>query len=387
MPAQRWDVFCKVVDNYGDAGVCWRLARQLAAEHPFDVTLWIDAPERLVHIAPGVDPKRADQTSGRVRIRAWPSLFDDFSLPDVVVEAFGCGLPAAYIDAMATSTRPPLWFNLEYLSAESWIEAAHGLPSPQPRLPLTRHFWFPGFTAATGGLLREAGLIERRDAFRRDPAGTGQVATLLGIERPRQALVISLFCYPNAALSSLLDTWADGDEDVLLIVPEGVGTAAFDSWLAGAVPHAGQEVRRGRLTVEDVPFVSQDDYDRVLWSCDVNFVRGEDSFVRAQWAARPFIWHIYPQADDAHRAKLEAFLARYAAGLNIETAMAATDFWCAWNEGDGARAAAAWPAFRGSFPALGRHGEAWMRRLAARSRLGTGQESFGNAIIMGSSNT
>ncbi|HET9045379.1 MAG TPA: elongation factor P maturation arginine rhamnosyltransferase EarP, partial [Casimicrobiaceae bacterium] len=42
MAAQRWDVFCKVVDNFGDAGVCWRLARQLVAEHDLAVTLWID---------------------------------------------------------------------------------------------------------------------------------------------------------------------------------------------------------------------------------------------------------------------------------------------------------------------------------------------------------
>jgi hypothetical protein len=30
--------------------------------------------------------------------------------------------------------------------------------------------------------------------------------------------------------------------------------------------------------------------------------------VRALWAGKPFVWHIYPQHDNAHHAKLQAFL-------------------------------------------------------------------------------
>jgi uncharacterized repeat protein (TIGR03837 family) len=61
-----------------------------------------------------------------------------------------------------------------------------------------------------------------------------------------------------------------------------------------------------------IPFIAQDDHDKLLWSCDINFVRGEDSSVRAQWAARPFVWHLYPQSEQAHLAKLRAFTDRYA---------------------------------------------------------------------------
>lgn len=372
MPTPRWDIFCKVVDNYGDAGVCWRLARQLAAERGFAVTLWIDAPARLARIASGFDPGRADQTSEGVRIRAWLPTFSRFDLPDVVIEAFGCGLPDRYVEAMAAAERPPVWFNLEYLSAESWIEAAHGLPSPQPRLPLTRHFWFPGFTPATGGLPREIGLSDRRNAFRRDAAQAARLWTLLDVEPPPSSLLVSLFCYPNAALPSLLDQWADGDEDVFCIVPEGVATAALDAWLGGAVPHAGQTLTRGRLTLADVPFVVQDDYDRLLWRADVDFVRGEDSFVRAQWAARPFVWHIYPQPDDAHRVKLEAFLERYTSGLADAPAKAMAAFWRAWNQGDGPATASAWPAFRANLAALEQHARGWAHRLSLLPDLASG---------------
>ena len=57
-----------------------------------------------------------------------------------------------------------------------------------------------------------------------------------------------------------------------------------------------------------LPFMSQLDFDHLLWACDINFVRGEDSLVRAIWASKPFVWQIYPQDDGAHAPKLEAFM-------------------------------------------------------------------------------
>jgi uncharacterized repeat protein (TIGR03837 family) len=365
MPPQRFDVFCKVVDNYGDAGVSWRLGRQLVREHGVAATLWIDAPASLVRLAPGLDVKRDDQVVAGVRVRALSDSPGPFELPDVVIEAFGCGLPDRYIEAMADASRPPVWINLEYLSAEPWVEGTHGLPSPQPRLPLTRYFYFPGFTAATGGLLREAGLAEARDAAQSDPAARAAAWRALGIPEPAAgALRVSLFCYANRALPALLDLWAEGEEPVACYVPEGIATAALDVWTGGAVPHAGQSLTHGPLTLTTLPFLPQDAYDRLLWHSDVNFVRGEDSFVRAQWAARPFVWHIYPQAEDAHRVKLDEFLHRYAAGIDTGMASAVTRFWRAWNDGDEVDVTAAWAPFRAAFPALGEHGRHWADRLA-----------------------
>src|SRR5690348_10163681 len=299
MNGGRWDVFCRVIDNYGDAGVCWRLARQLVSEHALDVTLWIDRLATLAHIEPALDAARDAQTLAGVAVRR---LDDDAApaLPDMVVEGFGCGLPRRLLEAMAAASTPPPWINLEYLSAEPWVDTAHGLASTHPQLPLTRHFWFPGFTSKTGGLIREAGLFAARDAWRAQQ------------QRNEGKLRIVLFCYPNGALPALFDAWAEGDEAVVCVVPEGVATAALDAWLHGDVPHAGQSATRGRLTLDVVPFTTQDGFDRMLWDADVNFVRGEDSFVRAQWAARAFVWQPYPQAENAHRLKLDAFVARYA---------------------------------------------------------------------------
>jgi uncharacterized repeat protein (TIGR03837 family) len=283
---------------------------------------------------------------------------------------------------MAHAARPPVWVNLEYLSAEPWIEQAHGLPSPHPRLPLVRHFWFPGFTPQSGGLLRERGLIARRDAVRAQPRGARLPAALqptVGAaleEAAGPAVLVAMFCYANAALPRLLDAWSAADEPMVCVVPHGVAHEALTAW-QGAPWRDGARVRRGALCVVSVPFVSQDDYDRLLWTCDVNFVRGEDSFVRAQWAGAPFVWHAYPQDASAHRVKVDAFLARYLDGAPASTAAAVTGLWHAWNGDDaGADIGARWAAFRAESAALWRHGARWTARLAALPELAAGLWEF-----------
>lgn len=364
MARLRADVFCRVVDNYGDAGVCWRLSRQFMSEHAIDVTLWIDRLATLARIEPAIDPQRDTQSVGGVAVRRIEDSDAPVSVPEIVVEAFGCGLPARHLDAIARSARPPVWFNLEYLSAEPWVDSAHGLASVHPQLGVTRYFWFPGFTPKTGGLIRERRLLKARDAWRARDA------------RSSDALRVLLFCYPNRTLPALFDAWADADRAVRCTIPEGVATAALDRWLGGDVPHAGAPIVRGHLTIDIVPFVTQDAFDRMLRDADVNFVRGEDSFVRAQWAARPFVWQPYPQAENAHRAKLDAFLTRYVATLDASIARAVMPFWQAFNAENVQIIAGAWRDFEASLPALETHGAHWSGQLAMLPELGTGMIDF-----------
>jgi uncharacterized repeat protein (TIGR03837 family) len=376
-PPPRWDIFCTVVDNYGDVGVAWRLARQLAGEHAIAVRLFVDDMHALARLAPEIDAATIGQRARGVDVRRWAGAHADLAADpgDVVIEAFGCGLPPAYLGAMAAHGRPPVWINLEYLSAESWIEGCHGLASRHPTLPLTRYFFFPGFTAKSGGLLRERDLVARRDMFRAAPGAREALWRALGIAAPAtEALVVSLFCYPNAPLPSLLDAWAQSDRPILCVVPEGTASAVLERWTGATGLGAGKRFGRGSLTLAAVPFVAQDDYDKLLWACDVNFVRGEDSFVRAQWAARPLVWHVYPQTKNAHRLKLDAFLARYGAALPPDPAAALSGLSIAWNsEGD---AGAAWQHFAASLPALRIHAESWASALVAQSDLAEGLIKF-----------
>jgi len=374
----NWDIFCHVVDNLGDVGVCWRLARQLAQEHGLSVRLWVDEVASLARIAHDVDPARDTQPVRGVEIRRWSAATVISEVADVVVEAFGCELPVAYMNAMAARTPKPAWVNLEYLSAEPWVEGSHARPSPHPRLPLTKYFFFPGFTPQTGGLLRERGLLARRDALRADPMAQAELWRQFGLPPPRRAEVrVSLFCYDNAAVPSLLDTWAGGDESVSCIVPAVASAQHVLRYLGAAVTLSSTQVRRGHLLACIVPLVEQDRYDELLWACDVNFVRGEDSFVRAQWAARPFVWHIYPQHDGAHWNKLDAFLDRYTDGMEASSVGALRGFWRAWNRGE----SASWTGLRSEHHRLQAHAEGWATSLAAMPDLAQNLVQFVAKLI------
>jgi uncharacterized repeat protein (TIGR03837 family) len=358
---RHYAVYCRVVDNHGDAGVCWRLARLLAGVHGRAVTLWIDDAAALAALVPGVDPALAAQAVDGISIRSLRAAPDAAALDsDVVIEAFGCGLPEACLDML--ERRRHVWINLEYLSAEAWVDDRHGLPSPQPVRPLTRWFFFPGFTPATGGLLREPDLLARRAAFARTP-------------RPARPARISLFCYENAALPALLETWAGGGERLDVQVPVRVATASLARWL-GAQPRSGEIHRRGALQLEVIGWVPQPGFDARLWASDFNIVRGEDSFVRAQWAARPFAWHIYPQAGHAHRVKLAAFLARYLAGADPGLAAAVRAFWTAFDREDGPATAAAWPALWAARAAFDAHARQWAAHLETLPELAASLVQF-----------
>jgi uncharacterized repeat protein (TIGR03837 family) len=311
-------LFCKVVDNYGDIGICWRLSRQFHAEHGIAVTLWVDDLASFRRIWPQVDTGAELQDIDGITVRHWRGQDGEFApadIPDVVIEFFGVDIPPAYIAAMAQCEPKPVWLNLEGLTAEEWVEGCHTLPSMHPRLPLTKHFFFPGFTVRTGGLLREAGLLDERDRFQQDAAAVTAFLGGLGLDPAEQeACKVSLFCYPHAPVAGLFDAWRRGSAPVACLVPEGVAKDEVRAFL-GAEPVPGAVRTQGMLTVRVLPFVPQADYDRLLWACDFNIVRGEDSFVRAQWANRPFAWHIYPQDDNLHHKKLRAFISRYGADI------------------------------------------------------------------------
>lgn len=363
MPPRSWDIFCTVIDNYGDIGVAWRLARRLAHYRGHAVRLWVDDLASFARIAPGLDPALPQQSLAGIDIRHWPQAgFPADIIPaDAVIEAFGCRLPDSFEAAMAAQAVKPAWINLEYLSAEDWTLSHHKLPSPHPRLPLTKHFFFPGFDAASGGLICEDGLIDARAAWQADDAA--QDAYWLRRSLPPRVpgeLRVSLFAYHNPAAAKLLQAWADGPLPVRCLVPEGKVLPDV-SGLFGRALRAGDHARLGNLDVHALPLSDQDDYDRLLWSCDFNCVRGEDSLVRSQWAARPMLWHIYPQDDDAHIAKLKAFLDQYCAGLPTDMAAALHALNLAWNrDGD---IAAAWRDAAPWLPAWREHATNWQQHL------------------------
>lgn len=378
--APTWDIFCTVVDNFGDVGVCWRLARQLAQEHNLAVRLWVDDLKSFQRLNKAIDPLLDSQTSCGVDVRRWARPFPDVMPADVVLETFGCELPESYLAAMAAKQHAPAWINLEYLSAETWVHGCHGLPSPHPRLPLTKYYFFPGFTADTGGLLREHGLDESRRAFQQNAAAQATFWRSLNMPAPApEEQRVSLFCYENPALPDLLQTWASGEERLTCVIPEGAAAQGAAAFFGQHEKFAPQAWRRGNLVARIVPFLDQSDYDRLLWSCDCNFVRGEDSFVRALWAARPFAWHIYPQKENAHWVKLNAFLDYYGSNLPEAAAAALRGFCRAWVGGRGA--GVVWPDFRRQWPTLATHARQWVAASRAAGDLASNLLKFSANLL------
>lgn len=367
---RHWDIFCTVIDNYGDIGVTWRLARQLQHEFGQSVRLWVDDLASFARLCPDLDPTRDEQPQHGVTLRRWPTAFpNDIATADVVIEAFGCQLPDGYLASMAARAVKPVWLNLEYLSAEDWVEGCHGLPSPHPRLPLTKYFFFPGFSERTGGLICEAGLLAERARWQADAAAQTAYWNALGVP-PRaedDELRVSLFSYATPAAGELLTAWASGARPVRVLVPEGKVLADVARVFGEETLKAGEVRQRGSLTVHVLPFTDQPGYDRLLWSCDFNIVRGEDSFVRAQWAARPFLWHIYWQEEDAHLVKLDAFLSHYGASLSDSARHALITAAHAWNRGQGMDAA--WAGLAPQLDELQRHAQGWPKQALGSADL------------------
>ncbi|WOQ14383.1 elongation factor P maturation arginine rhamnosyltransferase EarP [Aeromonas media] len=377
LPPFDWDIFCTVVDNFGDIGVTWRLARQLEREGHGEVRLWVDDLASFARICPGLDPARDRQWVEGIHIQRWQGPLPADAIPArVVIEAFACELPASFIERMAEQSPPPCWINLEYLSAEAWVEECHGLASPQRvgKLSLDKFFFFPGFTAKTGGLLCEQGLIAERERWQQDEAGLAAYWASLGLPpRAQDELRISLFTYESAALTSLVQSWCQGATPVTLLLPLGrsLNDVLTGAGLAAAIPtaKAGDLLQVGQLAIKLLPMTSQAGYDRLLWSCDLNLVRGEDSFVRAQWAARPFLWHIYPQDDQAHIAKLDDFLGHYLGALPADGGQWLRAFNHALNHGQDVRELwAQWPQFGTIWQ---QHARSWSQKLLADGDLVT----------------
>ena len=297
----NWCIFCRVVDNYGDAGVCTRLARELALRG-HSVELWIDQPEILTWMAPEIAPN--------IKVIPWylehletnPGL--KHNSMDVIIEAFGCEIPSHLKEMIAEQVvkgkQLTQWINLEYLSGEAYAERNHGLMSPLlsgPGAGAHKWFFYPGFTSHTGGLLLEKSIRQR-------------IKLNAKIKSDDQLLRIGLFCYPDAPLEQLLRE-IGGEErkfnpKPVICIPKGEAQDLMKQLVSNTNNNGGANLADTKLSFLDA--LTQDQFDDMLWRNDLNFVRGEDSLIRAIWVGKPWIWQIYKQSDNAHFTKLNALL-------------------------------------------------------------------------------
>ena len=299
-------IFCRVIDNFGDAGVTWRLAKRLR-DLGFPTALIIDSLETLGKLVHDLDPTKPVSTVRGITVADWDTFeaeakAGDLSAisgawPDLVLETFGCRLPEVVEQGLCDGKKR-LYMNLDYLSAEEWVEGSHMIWGLHPTLPIKKLWFFPGFTDKTGGVLIEDGLEEARLAFDR-----GAFLAKAGALPGRRTLYF--FAYPVNAVDQLAAGLLAADEPLNLILAPGAASDMLEERLAARL--AGSD----RIHLVRAPFVPQEDFDNWLRAADGVIIRGEDSFVRAQLAAVPLLWATYPTEDKAHEIKLDAWLDRF----------------------------------------------------------------------------
>lgn len=308
MPSmQRYAIFCTVIDNYGDIGTTWRLAQQLL-RHNKQVELWVDNLQALQKLVPQTNPKHIKQQLSGILVQHWRNIPEFTQVADVVIEAFACTLPENYRQAMLA--HGSICINLEYFSCEAWIQGCHGLRSFQQD-GLKKYFFFPGIQNNTGGLLYEKNLLSEQQLFQ--SVHTQQVwCQQWQIPIPRtNAIKISLFGYENIALADLLQKLSQHPQPIDAYLPISKLCHYLNTLFPEAQIQAGETLILGQLQLHLIDFLPQKEFDYLLWLCDLNFVRGEDSLGRALLAAKPVVWHIYPTEDNAHWEKLTAFIEAY----------------------------------------------------------------------------
>jgi uncharacterized repeat protein (TIGR03837 family) len=361
----QWDIFCRVIDNFGDIGVSWRLARRLATEFSQPVRLIVDHLPALAQLEP--DYLAYAEPAGHhapIDVIAWTDPAPHLVPAACVIEAFGCALPPAYQALMPKHTKA--WFNLEYFSAEAWVEGCHAHYSPAAN-GLAKQFVFPSTLPNTGGLIRESALHAAREQFLNDADERARWARQWHVPLP-QGLSILLFGYENAALTPLIrELQTPEAQPVTLYIPEGRLLRSMAAAINRPELKAGQTLEQGNLTLHSLPFLPQAQFDRLLWLCDINFVRGEDSLIRALWAGKPLIWQIYPTEDNAHWAKLTALLDSISAGLSRDSRAAWHRINHAWNQQTLTHDD--WQQFAHALPELQRHAEHTRIQLSQQTEL------------------
>lgn len=356
-------IWCRVIDNFGDAGIAWRLARSLKREYNWNCHLIIDRLATLAAFVPAVDPSKDTQEVEGITVLNWTDAAAQkiaAHLPDVFIEAFSCFVPecceAAIGEAFAQGRKIAV-YDLDYLTAEDYASDNQGLPSPHPRFGYPKTFWFPGFTPASGGLLREHDLFAEQEEFAHT-GGREKVLSSLGAD-PTAPFTLAFFTYPTNPIEAIAQAMAADSRPLQLLLCAGEASQNLKAALS--------RLTCPQIRTVDVPMLAQTDFDRLLWSVDAALVRGEDSTLRAQWAGEPLLWTLYPQDENTHLTKLAAFEKLYGKELTPAAALA----WEQLEEeiNNHQCSASSWQAWRSNYPQLSVGAQNWRRDLGSQTSL------------------
>ena len=286
------DIFCEVIDNYGDVGVAYRLAREFKRIYPHKrLRFFINKTEEINLI----------KKSNDIEIITYKDIFKVENSADLIIETFACEIPKEYMDKALRSSK--LIINLEYFSAEDWVDDFH-LQESFLGGSLKKYFFIPGLSKKSGGILLDNEFLERKKQVEENREYYLEKFKI----KEKYDLIGSVFSYEKN-FDSLIKELKKLDKKVLLLVLSEKTQKNF-------IKYFDNNNNYDKIKAVKLPFFTYDKYEELLSLCDFNLVRGEDSFVRALLLGKPFLWHIYPQEENIHIQKLNSFLEKYCPNNN-----------------------------------------------------------------------
>lgn len=311
MELKTLDIFCEIIDNYGDIGVVYRTAKELQKIFPKSkIRAFLNKLDEFKKINSQVIDLPSQNIDG-IEYITFDYLRDNANkllTAQVIIEAFGCQIPEEYIEIAYDNSE--LLINLEYLSAEDWIEDFHLQSSPLGRGKLKKVFFMPGFTEKSGGVIADSNYLERIQRVLENKEFY-EKKYLSDIEDRENKIVGTLFSYEKN-FTPLLEDLKKLDKDVVILA---MGEKTQDSLRKilknFSIEDFRNSLKYGKIEIRFLNFLNQEEYEELINIVDFNFVRGEDSFIRAVLTGKPYMWHIYCQEEYAHMDKIEGFLDKY----------------------------------------------------------------------------
>lgn len=311
MELKTLDIFCEIIDNYGDIGVVYRTAKELQKIFPKSkIRAFLNRLDEFKKINSQVLDLPSQNIDG-IEYITFDYLRDNANellTAQVIIEAFGCQIPEEYMEIAYDNSE--LLINLEYLSAEDWIEDFHLQSSPLGRGKLKKVFFMPGFTEKSGGVIADSNYLERIQRILENKEFY-EKKYLSDIEDRENKIVGTLFSYEKN-FTPLLEDLKKLDKDVVILA---MGEKTQDSLRKilknFSIEDFRNSLKYGKIEIRFLNFLNQEEYEELINIVDFNFVRGEDSFIRAVLTGKPYMWHIYCQEEYAHMDKIEGFLDKY----------------------------------------------------------------------------
>lgn len=316
MKVNSIDIFCEIIDNFGDIGVVYRISKELKKIFQnVRIRIVLNRLEEFKAINKKVKDTDYQEIDGLICVteKYVKENMESFGVSDVFIEAFGCNVPEEYVKQAKENSK--LWINLEYLSGEKWIEDFHLCESLIDSKTLKKIFFMPGFSEKSGGVIIDSGFLERMKYGKenRDEVFKKYFKDF----DLKDKFIGTVFSYEKN-FENLLETLKNYEkETVLLLMGEKTQKSFSEILKKNLTEDYGNIVKYGKITMIYSDFFSQEEYEEIISASDFNFTRGEDSFVRGIILGKPFMWHIYLQEEKAHMDKIKAFTERFKESVEV----------------------------------------------------------------------